>query len=534
MDDDMVIEPTMAQKKYGAFISYSHADAATVAKLHKQLEAYRLPKGLGSINALNASKSGLGKVFRDREDLSAAENLSDAVTDALGRSQVLVVVCSPEAKASRWVSQEIAFFRENCPGSPILAAIVRGEPADAFPEALTQGGTEPLAADLRKEGDGWKLGFLKVVAGIAGVPLDALVQRDSQRQMRRVMAVTGVTALVAVAMGVMTTLAIQARDEAQMLRVNGDEFINELLTDGREDLVGVGRLDVLDKFNERALRFYEKQGDPRDLPDDSLENWARILHVIGEDETKKVDGDLDKALGIFGLASSATEELVKRQPANPDRLQAHGHSLYWVGRVSELRSEFAKAETSYIAYHANGLKLSEAEPDSYRTAIERGYGDLNLGILAFARENYVEAGKKFDLAIQQFQAAERKKPEDRTALEELANALAWRFDTHYKAGEFAEALAVRQNSASIIGRIVTENPKDREAQFSLQIAQRAIALTRCELGQVAEARRALGSAIDGMGDLVRLDPNNGEWSEFRSKAQKNLETIERTGGKSCL
>ena len=55
----------------------------------------------------------------------------------------------------------------------MLAALIEGEPADAFPQPLLQGG-EPLAADLRKQGDGPRLGFLKVVAGIAGVPLDAL------------------------------------------------------------------------------------------------------------------------------------------------------------------------------------------------------------------------------------------------------------------------------------------------------------------------------------------------------------------------
>jgi len=175
MEDDAgkpaIIDDEQTQR-FSAFISYSHADASVVRKLHSQIEAYRLPKGLGSIDALNRKRRGIGRVFRDREDMSAAQDLSLAVKDALDRSEVLVVACSPEAKASQWVDQEIVYFRERHPDRPILAAILSGEPSEAFPVSLTSGGAEPLAADLRKEGDGWRLGFLKVVAGIAGTAKD--------------------------------------------------------------------------------------------------------------------------------------------------------------------------------------------------------------------------------------------------------------------------------------------------------------------------------------------------------------------------
>lgn len=71
--------------------------------------------------------------------------------------------------------KEIELFRALHPDRPILAAIVRGELAEAFPAPFMDG-AEPLAADLRREGDGWRLGFLKIIAGIAEVPLDALGQ----------------------------------------------------------------------------------------------------------------------------------------------------------------------------------------------------------------------------------------------------------------------------------------------------------------------------------------------------------------------
>ena len=59
----------------------------------------------------------LGQIFRDREDLPAAQDLSESVKEALSVSGALVVLCSPAAKASPWVAREIELFRELHPES---------------------------------------------------------------------------------------------------------------------------------------------------------------------------------------------------------------------------------------------------------------------------------------------------------------------------------------------------------------------------------------------------------------------------------
>jgi len=369
------------------------------------------------------------------------------------------------------------------------------------------------------------------VAGIAGVPLDRLVQRDSQRQVRRVMAITGMVALVAIAMGVMTMIALQARNEAQTLRVSSDAFIDELLTDGREDLIAVGRIDILDRFNERSLRFFERLGDPSRLPPDSLQLWARNLQAIGEDETKKKpeDRDLDKALTFFRSARTATEELLKREPENPDRIFAHGHSVYWIGRVDELRRDLAAAEVHYLQFRDLGLKLVEVDPKSSRAALQRGYGELNIGILEFEKEQYLRAGKIFDQAIEWFEEAHKRTPDDRPTQGELANAYAWRFDTHYKLDEFEEALAARTKSLRITRSMIAEEPDDTEAQFSEIIAMRAIAMTRCRLGDAENAQSDLAEIVPKMRRLTSIDPGNGEWAAFRDVLEASVSDVATKG-----
>ena len=134
-------------RRYAAFISYSHADEAAAKSLHKRLETYRLPSRVRAAK----EETRIGTIFRDRADLAAASDLTDSIKAALADSAALIVLCSPEAKVSPWVDAEIRLFRELHPAAPILAVILRGEPAEGMPPSLIEGGREPLAADFARK-----------------------------------------------------------------------------------------------------------------------------------------------------------------------------------------------------------------------------------------------------------------------------------------------------------------------------------------------------------------------------------------------
>lgn len=172
---------------YWAFISYRHSDETAARRLHAALETYRLPKRLAGLpGPFGATPARLFPVFRDRDELAGASDLTAAIKNALEQSRALIVLCSRATPASRWVNEEIAYFRSIGRSDRIFAYLIDGEPDQAFPAELTSGGVEPLAADARRDGDGPHAALLKLVAGIAGVPFNALVARDAQRRMRRI------------------------------------------------------------------------------------------------------------------------------------------------------------------------------------------------------------------------------------------------------------------------------------------------------------------------------------------------------------
>jgi hypothetical protein len=196
---------------YRAFISYSHRDKRVVQWLHRSLETYRIPSKLvGTKTRLGAAPRRLTPIFRDRDELSASGDLGGELNAALQSAAFLIVVCSPASAKSMWVNEEILTFKRLRGEQRVLALIVGGEPnasntpgqedQECFPPALrfalapdgslSTTPAHPIAADLRNGKDGRQLAKLKLVAGLAGLRLDDVVQREAQRRFRRLAVIT--------------------------------------------------------------------------------------------------------------------------------------------------------------------------------------------------------------------------------------------------------------------------------------------------------------------------------------------------------
>ncbi len=90
----------------------------------------------------------LAPVFRDRDELPSATDLSAKVSDALAQSACLIVICSPHAAQSRWVNEEVRTFQRLGRSDRIFCLIVDGEPGasawagrehdECLPPALTR------------------------------------------------------------------------------------------------------------------------------------------------------------------------------------------------------------------------------------------------------------------------------------------------------------------------------------------------------------------------------------------------------------
>lgn len=521
----------VSEARYRAFLSYSHKDAAAAGRLHRRLEAYRIPRRLaGRETPRGPVPARLWPIFRDREELPAATDLSETVREALAQSGALIVLCSPNAAASLWVAEEIRVFRELHPDRPILAAVLEGDPPDCFPPVLrAQGdGHEPLATDLRRDRDGERLGLLKLVAGITGLGLDDLVQRDATRRVRRVMAVTAGAVAAMLVMAVLAVVAITARQEAERQRAEAEGLVEFMLTDLRGRLEGTARIEVMQAVNQRALRYYAAQSDLGDLPPESLERRARVLHLIGVDYDDAEN--YSAALVAYREAHRITAEQLQRAPDNPDRIFAHSQSEFYVGQAALSRHDYPAALRGFQGYRRLAERLISINRANPIWIKEAAYAEGNL--CTVQREGFRALDAALGncvTALQQMERAARLSGNPANYRIDLANRHAELADTLWRIGRRGEAMEYRYRQLALVRADFDASPGDARRHAKYVRALRGVANLEANLGQTTSAAARMAEAWRDMAALAAHDP--GRTALATERDQIHAELIEIREGR---
>lgn len=213
--------------RYDVFVSYSRMDSPFVERLVRRLESFAPPKALG----LPTHRL---KVFVDTEDLYGTEYY-ESIERALRSAAKLIVVCSPHARASVYVSDEIKRFLANPERTaadvvPVwYAGIPNNEahgPEDearkAFPDVLYEFMEMPLAVDFlefdvkrnRIDDGAYRNAWFTLLATLLDVNRDELEEREHKRLRRRRFTIGTIAATVIFALSVLSAVALWQRNEA--------------------------------------------------------------------------------------------------------------------------------------------------------------------------------------------------------------------------------------------------------------------------------------------------------------------------------
>jgi len=538
---------TAERYRYRAFISYSHRDASVAQWLHGALESYRAPKHLiGRETPTGVIQKRLGPLFRDRDELPVAADLTGQINEALAATQFLIVLCSVASAKSKWVNQEVINFKRLKGAGSIIAVIVDGEPfasttpgreaEECFAPALrfhvnadgvvTDQPAEPIAADLRDGKDGKRLVKLKVLAGLLGVGLDELVQRESLRRQRFMTAVTFASLAGIGVMGALTFNAIEARNEAEVAQERAERqkgqaegLIEFMLGDLRDKLQPVGRLDVLDAVGEKALAYFGTlKSDEVDA--DTLGKRARTLHLIGE--LKGLGGDMNGAIQAFEEARLTTDKLLSLQPTNTQRLFEHAQSVFWLGQYSFRGSRLAEAHKNLQKYEELAKALRDSDQKNEKWQLELAQAGTNLGILFFAMKKPADAIVKFTAAQNIFESAIASGLKSDQLRLDLGNTLAWRSDVYRFTGELGKARQIRLDEKKIYEDLKSLDEKNTRYDQKILVVSRVLGSIAFEQGDLKQAASHLQSAIKIGALLESMDQENETWHQLVARTRIDL------------
>jgi tetratricopeptide (TPR) repeat protein len=537
------------QHFYFAFLSYSHVDAGWGEWLHDALEDFKVPSTLaGKLTAQGVIPKRLTPIFRDRKELAASRDLGTEIRGALTASRYLIVLCSPAAANSQWTNAEIDSFKRLRPDGCALAVIVDGEPFaseigregdECLPPALrthydhrgrpTGKRAEPLCADLRDNRDGKRVGLLKLVAGMLGVGLDDLIQREVVRRQRRFAIVAaGLLAGMTVTSGLAIT-ALHARDAASAQRRKAETLVSFMLGDLRQKLEPIGKLDALDGVGARALEYYKDQ-DISQLSDDALAQRSRALTLMGEVAGQR--GDLASAQGRYREAMAGTAEIVRRSPDNPQHLFDHAQNVFWMGEIARQRGQIRQAEAAMREYKNLADRMVALDPDNPKWRMETQYADSNLGIILYDQRRYPDAERQLQHALSTVESLSAGDPANQEYQKALLESLAWVADAQVGEWHIDDAIAKRERQVELIEDLRRRYPADVGYQQKAIPAQRALGRLLVSHGESDAGLEHLRAAVTTGQQLMPMVPDNMVWVQLTAGAQLDFAKVSLVLGKT--
>jgi len=517
--------------RYKAFLSYCHADETWAAWLHKSLESYRVPRRLvGQSGSHGTVPARLTPIFRDRDELSSGADLSEHIQDALADSESLLVICSPNAAQSRWVNEEIRHFRSLGREGRIYCVIVDGDPQasdpqlNCFPPALLEHEgnhpAEPMAADARKWADGKSLAKLKLAAGILGVRLDELRQREQQRK-RRLQVISGV---ILVAVAALVLFSIQSRlaeKDARLAReaqqASAESMLAQFL-EQNERLGDVADIETRKAFGE-VLSGYLAELDPADL---TLESRRQLgVALLNQGVILRDEGQLDDAMRVFMSARETLQLLVDESRGDAQAMFELSQVEYWIGQVHVDRGQIKEASTYFQAYADVSAALHALEPGNAVWTMEAAYAQSNLGDL-----ESIKSPSDPHLTLKFHQAAlelnQQAGRQDKSYERELAESHANLADAWLGVCGLAQAMEHRLQNVELAALHSQLNTASNTLKQDYAFALNGLFGVQLKTGQLGLAGESLRQSLELLEELAEDDPRNLQkrWSVVQIEARQ--------------
>ena len=327
------------------------------------------------------------------------------------------------------------------------------------------------------------------------------------RRHRAAVAVGGVAVAVVAAIATASVRYIIAeRRVAEHNRADAEELMSFMLTDLREKLQPIGKLDLLRTVADKARAYY------RERPDEHTAD-ARAKQVLAHENLGRVlagQGELAGALVEYRDALRLADELAAEAPGDAE----HAHQQSVAHRLVGDALEHGGDTTSALAEQQAALAIAERvfvmNPANAQAIDDQIESRLALGGLLEQRGESAVAIAEQRTATALAEQLEARAPtvDHEHVLFTCYGKLGRSLDDHGVAGE---ALASYRRAEALASARVARAPADSDAQHDLSRTEDDIGALLAADGDLAGALTELRAAVAIAARLAALDATNVSW-----------------------
>lgn len=339
---------------------------------------------------------------------------------------------------------------------------------------------------------------------------DYLRKSKTRANKRKAFRLGGMAAVVltSIMTGIAAFYATQSRDEARLRQAQAEDLLGFMVGDLRNQLVTLGRLDILDDVGEKAQAYFSSL-DLHTLSEESLLNQAKTLEQIGQ--VRLDQGSIESALDAFSSALNVNKKVRESRSDNTDALFALGNSHYWVGYAHWKLNQVDQTELHWTSYFNAAEQLVAINPDNPSWQMELSYAYNNLGTLAQERNDAEYALEMFENSVATKEKLIALDPGNKTTRVELADSLSWLASTMESQGRYAEALNYFARMLEVVRSVLNTGKPHVRDKYRLSLAHQHLSRVYDATGKFSRALEHLKKAVEINTELTRIDQTNRVW-----------------------
>ncbi len=376
------------QNNYYAFISYSRLDIKAAKFIQKGLENFKYTVFPVADEFKPQNPTFLRRVFRDKTDMDYSnEDYRKVLKKTLDRSRYLVVICSPNAKASAPVHEEIEDFLSHPDHSEadIIPVILKGSLREDKPEenpmplllnktVFTMRNLPVMQPEIGEtEHEAWEGALMGIIAYMTKVDRRHIHDRFLRDKRKRALRLFQTSLAVAACMAGLTVWAFYERNRAETARAHAEEaqaraeaqerksmalfeagkdFSNDVIFDFNDKLADLKNASALQQELMNSADNYLNRLEKQAVGDAGLTRLVMVAKgQLGDVAVKR--GNTDDAYGLYSQGLEIARKLTASDPGNA--LWQHDLSVLYekLGDIYRAQGDLSKAKDMY----SQGLEI---------------------------------------------------------------------------------------------------------------------------------------------------------------------------------